>query len=169
MKLLDDDGENKAVRWFLACYGGGGDKSIGTMKLHLEMSGFGGCWPEWCNTEHPSAHLTKGGAQLWIRHLFSLEAQQVAVPAQEARVKPLQWSNEQEPCDGCRYNHVVADSGLGRFSVEWKGWKDDSYTVYLAGEHIGDSIDLAGAKLMAEQYAHRVVLSLLAAPQGDKQ
>jgi len=81
MKLLDEDGENKAVRWFLACYGGGGDKSIGTMKLHLEMSGFGGCWPKWCNTEHPSAHLTKGGAQLWIRHLFNLEAQQVAVPA----------------------------------------------------------------------------------------
>lgn len=73
MKLLDDDGENKAVRWFLACYGGGGNKTIGTMKLHLEMSGFEGCWPEWCNTEHPSQHLTKGGAQLWLRYLFDLE------------------------------------------------------------------------------------------------
>ncbi len=73
MKLLDDDGENKAVRWFLACYGGGGNKTIGTMKLHLEMSGFSGCWPEWCNTEHPSTHLTKGGAQLWLRYLFDLE------------------------------------------------------------------------------------------------
>ena len=73
MKLLDDDGENKAVRWFLACYGGGGNKTIGTMKLHLEMSGFSGCWPEWCNTEHPSQHLTKGGAQLWLRYLFDLE------------------------------------------------------------------------------------------------
>jgi hypothetical protein len=81
MKLLDDDGENGAVRWFLACYGHGGQKTIGTMKANLEMAGFEGCWPDWCNAEHPSAHLTKGGAQLWIRHLFSLEAQQVAVPA----------------------------------------------------------------------------------------
>jgi hypothetical protein len=80
MRLLDDDGENQAVRWFLACYGHGGSKTIGAMKAHLEMSGFDGCWPDWCNTEHPSVHLTKGSAQQWIRHLFSLEVQQVAVP-----------------------------------------------------------------------------------------
>lgn len=71
--LLDIDGENKAVHWFLACYGGGSKQTIGLMKMHLEMSGFDGCWPEWCNTEHPSEHLTKSGAQLWLRHLFALE------------------------------------------------------------------------------------------------
>ena len=71
--VLDSDGENRAVRWFLAYYGGGGNKTIGAMKKHLEMSGFDGCWPEWCNTEPPSHHLTKGGAQLWLRYLFDLE------------------------------------------------------------------------------------------------
>ena len=76
MKLLDDDGENLAVRMFLAHYGGGAYQSIGAMKTHLERSGFVDCWPEWCNTEHPSTHLTKAGAQLWLRHLFNLESKE---------------------------------------------------------------------------------------------
>ena len=104
MKLLDDDGENKAVRWFLAAYGGGCSKTIGAMKAHLEMSGFDGCWPDWCNTEHPSAHLTKGGAQLWIRHLFSLEAQQVAAPVPMSGHEISKWwgsENGLEDCDMC--------------------------------------------------------------------
>lgn len=70
--LLDDDGENRAVRYFLAAYGGSNGMTIGTMKRHLECCGYP-FWPEWCDTEHPSTHLTKGGAQLWLRYLFDLE------------------------------------------------------------------------------------------------
>lgn len=71
--LLDDDGENLPVRWFLAAYGGGAAKTIGTMRKHLRMSGYDGFWPEWCNTPNPGQHLTKGGAQAWLRYLFDLE------------------------------------------------------------------------------------------------
>lgn len=76
-------------------------------------------------------------------------------------MKPLQWSEERQPCDECRYNHVVADSGLGRISIEWKGWKEnDSHTVYVAGEHIGDEYVLEDAKQLAAQHLLNVVLSL---------
>lgn len=71
--LLDDDGENRAVRMFLAHYGGSRGVSVGGMQTHLRMCGFP-LWPAWCDEpgEHKQ-HLTKAGAQLWIRHLFSLE------------------------------------------------------------------------------------------------
>ncbi len=70
--LLDDEGENLAVRWFLAMYGGSRGVTVGQMKRHLDACGFDGCWPDWAENED-GEHLTKAGAQLWIRHLFSLE------------------------------------------------------------------------------------------------
>ena len=69
--LLDTDGENRAVRMFLALYGSSYGITIRQMKCHLGAAGFGGAWPTWVN-EH-DGHLTKGGAQDWLRHLFNLE------------------------------------------------------------------------------------------------
>ena len=68
--LLDDDGENRAVRAFLMMYGEPGF-TVGAMRFHMEMCGFPH-WPEWV-TEGSTSHLTKAGAQLWLRHLFALE------------------------------------------------------------------------------------------------
>lgn len=71
--LLDDEGENRAVRSFLAYYGGNAGGTVGDMRQHLEMSGYP-FWPAWCQDAHVSReHLTKGGAQLWLRYLFDLE------------------------------------------------------------------------------------------------
>ncbi len=70
-KLLDDDGENLAVRTFLLRYAGG-SCTVGQMREHLELSSWTGMWPEWVD-EYPHDHLTKCGAQAWIRHLFDLE------------------------------------------------------------------------------------------------
>jgi hypothetical protein len=70
--VQDADGENKAVRSFLMLYGQPG-LTVGQMKKHMTMSGFK-AWPAWVETEPHGAHLTKAGAQLWIRHLFALEA-----------------------------------------------------------------------------------------------
>jgi hypothetical protein len=70
--VQDAEGENKAVRSFLMLYGQPG-LTVGQMKKHMAMSGFKS-WPTWVETEHDGAHLTKAGAQLWIRHLFALEA-----------------------------------------------------------------------------------------------
>lgn len=72
-KLLDDDGENIAVRAFLQLYGGTSSVNIGQMCDHLSRSDFIGYWPEWVCKSVREQHLTKGGAQSWIRYLFSLE------------------------------------------------------------------------------------------------
>jgi hypothetical protein len=70
--LIDpEDGENRAVRAFLLHYGAPG-LTVGRMRENLRLSGWGGCWPEWVNTQDRE-HLTKGGAQDWLRHLFALE------------------------------------------------------------------------------------------------
>jgi len=68
--LIDDDGENRAVRSFLAMYGGNTSVTTQQMRNHLAMSGFEDLWPDWTIQD---MHLTKGGAQDWIRYLFSLE------------------------------------------------------------------------------------------------
>lgn len=69
-ELLDSDGENLAVRWFLAAYGGGVNNTK-RMRDHLDACGYP-YWPE--QFADVDETLTKGGAQMWLRHLFSLEA-----------------------------------------------------------------------------------------------
>lgn len=73
LEMVDDEGENQAVRMFLALYGGQYGINTKQMRKHLEMAGFDGAWPEWANSHN--GHLTKSGAQLWIRHLFALAEQ----------------------------------------------------------------------------------------------
>ena len=71
--VQDAEGENKAVRCFLMLYGQAG-LTVGQMKKHMAMSGFKS-WPVWVDADEMAKHhLTKAGAQLWLRHLFSLEA-----------------------------------------------------------------------------------------------
>lgn len=71
--LIDPiDGENKAVRMFLVCYGGANGVTVGTMRSHMRLAGYA-YWPQWVEESSGGAHLTKSGAQDWLRHLFSLE------------------------------------------------------------------------------------------------
>jgi hypothetical protein len=72
-ELMDSDGENRAVRSFLMQYGYPG-LTVGAMRDHMRSSGWEGYWPEWVADAHSAAHLTKAGAQLWLRCLFALEA-----------------------------------------------------------------------------------------------
>ena len=67
-RLLDSDGENRAVRSFLMVYGCGAIDSK-DMAKHMRASGWD-CIPEWADA---GGHLTKGGAQIWLRMLFDLE------------------------------------------------------------------------------------------------
>ncbi len=71
--LLDEEGENQAVRDFLGLYGCAGGTNIGTMKKHMKRSGWDKHWPDWVENERDVYPVTKSGAQLWIRHLFSME------------------------------------------------------------------------------------------------
>lgn len=82
--LLDTDGENRAVRAFLMLYGTKA-LTVGEMKRHMEQCGFP-FWPDWVEPSEQTdagkaystflskVHLTKAGAQSWLRYLFSLEA-----------------------------------------------------------------------------------------------
>lgn len=80
-ELLDSDGENRAVRSFLMQYSCDRALTVGAMRKHIDMSG----WPlHYCpdfarTGACDSEHLTKAGAQLWIRFLFSLELEEVKV------------------------------------------------------------------------------------------
>jgi hypothetical protein len=95
--VQDADGENKAVRSFLMLYGQPG-LTVGKMKKHMTMSGFK-AWPAWVETEPHGAHLTKAGAQLWIRHLFALEATPHAQPSPVQ--EPVWFSlDEVKPTEG---------------------------------------------------------------------
>ena len=86
-------------------------------------------------------------------------------PAQPAlALKPLQWSDEREPNEDVRYNHVVAESPLGRITIEWKGWKKyDSRCVYVGGEYIDSGNTLEDAKKIAECHLQNVVEALTTA------
>lgn len=70
--LLDSDGENRAVRSFLMQYSCDRSISVDEMARHMELSGWPNMLPRFATLNDGSV-LTKAGAQIWIRHLFSLE------------------------------------------------------------------------------------------------
>ena len=82
--LLDDDGENRAVRSFLLAYGGTGiDAAV--MKRHMANSGYPES-PEW--VESSPGWLTKAGAQIWLRMLFGMEGAALPLQAAQAGAEP---------------------------------------------------------------------------------
>lgn len=79
-----------------------------------------------------------------------------------AELVSVDWSEEKEPCEEIRYNHVTAETPLGLFSIEWKGWKDyDSRDLYLNGEYIGSFHNVDDAKQGAADYLLNLTKSLL--------
>ncbi|WP_425401214.1 hypothetical protein [Algiphilus sp.] len=82
----------------------------------------------------------------------------------DERVKPLEWTEPQQPNDEFSYNHVTAQTPFGRFVITWKGWKEhDNPTIDETpwGDFGGVGCDLMGAKTIAEaEYTKRVVNAL---------
>ncbi len=108
--LLDTDGENRAVRSFLMAYGAGG-LTVGAMRTHMTRMGWTNCWPDWVNGMD-GEHLTKGGAQAWLRHLFAMEKAQPDTDAADAR--RLDWIAQQ----GDEFtSDLTAASGDGSYYV----------------------------------------------------
>lgn len=95
--------------------------------------------------------------------------------AQRAPVATLQWSEVAEPNEQVRYTHVLAESPLGQFSIEWKSWKPhDSYCVHLNGDYLDTAMNLDDAKAIAlkkvADMAHALagyVASVASAPVAD--
>lgn len=75
-RLLDSDGENLAVQHFLLQYGAP-SLTVCAMKNHMLFCGYP-FWPDWVEGVSNKEHLTKAGAQLWLRHLFALEGRSAA-------------------------------------------------------------------------------------------
>ena len=75
-ELLDSDGENRALRSFLMQYSCDRAITVAAMVQHMFRSGWDSqYWPHFARqVESASLHLTKAGAQIWIRHLLSLES-----------------------------------------------------------------------------------------------
>lgn len=86
----------------------------------------------------------------------------VAHQGPAVQLAPLVWSLPQPPEAQCRYDHVRAVTALGTFSIEWKSWKaHDSFTLYVAGEHVSDSYSLQEAKDEATLYLVKIFTQLL--------
>ena len=87
--------------------------------------------------------------------------------AGKVAVKPLEWIDPTPPNEECAYDHVFADSALGRYSIEWKSWKEyDDRTIFLSGACVGNGgFDLDVAKAAAQaDYAARILAALEPAP-----
>lgn len=72
-QLVDEDGENQALRDFLMQYSCDRPMTIGAMLAHMNRAGWRGLAPAFALDARPERHLTKSGAQTWIRHLINLE------------------------------------------------------------------------------------------------
>jgi hypothetical protein len=107
--LLDDDGENLAVRAFLL----GRDlgfKSVEDLRSHMRLSGFDQYWPEWATQQ--SGHLSKAGAQAWIRYLLGLETagNESELDRLRTEVASIKEEHEKASLDTCGYVRVKASA-----------------------------------------------------------
>lgn len=73
-----------------------------------------------------------------------------------------EWSEIKEPCEDCRYHHITLESPIGKFSIEWKGWKEhDSYCIYLNSEYIDVVNDIEDAKIFVKNYLTNLINDLM--------
>jgi hypothetical protein len=134
-ELIDTDGENLAVRWFLAAYGGGVN-TIHRMAIHMQQCGFGWTHPDWVIPHTPGETLTKGGAQSWLRHLFSLEAVPVAGNGEAVAQMSGDGAKDVERLDFLvGEDNCVVNQGTNGFWLCWLDGHDSSLDVYQEGSH----------------------------------
>lgn len=78
----------------------------------------------------------------------------------------MNWTEPKPPTEGVsHYDHVDCETPLGKFRIDWKGWKDKpDYDVMLESEYVGVGYELDAAKRMAEEYLiekHRELTAFL--------
>ena len=66
----------------------------------------------------------------------------------------MKWTEPKKATEGVSfYDHVIAETPIGRMIIEWKSWKDnDDYGVMIDNEWIGVGIDLEEAKQIGVNY-----------------
>lgn len=89
-------------------------------------------------------------------------------PQWQPKVKPLVWTDPAPPNDEYRYDHVFAESALGRYSIEWKSWKEyDDFGVFCAGDYVCSEHQLEYAKAAAQADYERRILAALQPPENQ--
>ena len=84
--------------------------------------------------------------------------QRLEINEKTLEIKPLEWTEIQEPNASCRYHHISAKTPFGPFEIIWKGWKDyDCPAVSETpwGEYlVNQGSTLEDAKVTAESEYH---------------
>ena len=82
------------------------------------------------------------------------------------KLAPVTWSEPQEPNERIRYTHVVAETALGTFTIQWKGWKKyDSPDIYLNDEHLNVAANIEAAKAWVTKHLQKIVNGLVVTEQ----
>lgn len=83
----------------------------------------------------------------------------------------LAWSDWMPPDESCSYNHVIAETPLGRILIDWKGWKDmPTFTAQLPWGVFIYAGDLEEAKRLVQEAWDEMVGSVRAlAANEDKE
>lgn len=88
-------------------------------------------------------------------------------------LKPLilTWTEPAPPDEHIRYDHVVAQTPLGRISIEWKSWKPfDSFDIQGVTEgYWGYGNNLEDAKRIAQEKWNELILSCLSEQPDEGQ
>lgn len=94
----------------------------------------------------------------------------VAIKAQEALLEKLNSGKFQpifseifEPNENCRYDHVICDTPIGKFQIEWKSWSeyDNYYCVYLNDYFLDVSETLDDAEMLVQRHIDKVINLLI--------
>ena len=119
--LLDEDGENRALRSFLMQYGSTG-LTVAAMAQHMRRSGWESeYWPDFARrVDNAGQHLTKGGAQVWIRHLLAMEP----VAARELDVEAERREFEDTLTVMSRARKSNGEYAFPVVEGRWQGWLD---------------------------------------------
>lgn len=123
-----------------------------------------------CENEFRHSFDVEANPSKAFRILQSQDARIAALEAKLAevrKVKPLEWSDVRQPDEEIRYHHIIAESPIGQWTIQWKGWKDyDDRTVFLDGDFVlngGDLLEAAKAAAQAD-FKRRILSALEATP-----
>lgn len=74
----------------------------------------------------------------------------------------MKWTEPKKATEGVSfYDHVIAETPIGRMIIEWKSWKDNNdYSVTLDNEWIGVGFDLEEAKQIGMDYLNEKLKKL---------
>lgn len=81
---------------------------------------------------------------------------------QHIKIRDLDWSGPWPPNVRIRYHHLVAQTPIGEFSIEWKSWKSDpDYSLNLNREEQATFPSVDEAKAGATNIIRDVVKCLV--------